>query len=218
MLVAPITTQVDTHTQLANRSFWVPPGIWCDVVNGGATFKASATGTLITELRQTLWEVPVFVKAGTMLPLAAPATSDTAMGNAIRSTGGAGGAGGADGASASNPGSTEVHWEIYHGWQQQGSGSVYEDGLWTNASFKLGPVSPEQGHATATYGTPRAVAPVSMTISLSLPAGPAPTPPLSPTTTTTSSVLVAAPSSSPVVQQFDLMLSNQAATIEVGVV
>jgi hypothetical protein len=141
---------------------------------------------MVTALMQALWEMPVFVKAGTMLALAPPATSDTAMGNAIRSASGlSSGFGGAP-----VPGLAEIHWEVYHGWQQQGAGSVFDDasGAWVNASYKMEGAS-------------------AMNISLSLPALPVTVPAKTPP------ALLAAISPA-TIQQFDIMISNKAASIQ----
>jgi hypothetical protein len=143
---------------------------------------------MVTSLMQALWEMPVFVKAGTMLALAPPATSDTAMGNAIRSAPGL--SSGFRGAPAV-PGLAEVHWEVYHGWQQQGAGSVFDDasGAWVNASYKM-----EDAYT-------------AMNISLSLPALPVAVPAKKP-----SSLLAAI--SPATIQQFEIMIANKAASIQ----
>ena len=67
MFVAPVTTPVDNQTQLAQRSLWLPPGLWVNTAHGN-TIQAGPSGRNVT-LNFTLWEVPVFVLTGTIIPL-----------------------------------------------------------------------------------------------------------------------------------------------------
>lgn len=77
------------------------------------------TGPLWLNLSYTLWEVPVFVKAGSIIPTAPPATSDTARGNAARLP-------------------ATLLWEVWHGGRTSGQGRVYEEGQGTTyASYQL---------------------------------------------------------------------------------
>jgi alpha-glucosidase (family GH31 glycosyl hydrolase) len=64
MIVAPIATPVDTVTQLATRRIWLPEGEWIEWYTGAA-LQGSAT----YERRYLLNEVPVFVKAGAIVPM-----------------------------------------------------------------------------------------------------------------------------------------------------
>jgi alpha-glucosidase (family GH31 glycosyl hydrolase) len=84
LLVAPVTSPQDARTRLANRSLWLPPGQWVDVVAGTSAGVSSSTtvngsqGTSVS-LGFTLSETPVFARVGTMLPTA------PAPGAAVRS-------------------------------------------------------------------------------------------------------------------------------------
>jgi hypothetical protein len=63
MLVAPVTTPGD----VAATSVWFPPGRWTDMFTG-ATFNGPATATL----EEPLGRMPVFVRAGGLIPEQAP--------------------------------------------------------------------------------------------------------------------------------------------------
>jgi len=63
VLVAPVTSPGNVATQ----TVWFPPGTWTDWFTG-ATFSGPATRTLTVPLDQ----MPVFVKAGGIIPLQAP--------------------------------------------------------------------------------------------------------------------------------------------------
>jgi hypothetical protein len=63
MLVAPVTSPGNVATQ----TVWFPPGSWTDWFTG-ATFTGPASRTLTVPLDQ----MPVFVKAGGIIPLQAP--------------------------------------------------------------------------------------------------------------------------------------------------
>ena len=103
MIVAPVTLPQDNNTQVAARRLWLPPGTWVDTVMGRLL-----TGPKWLNARYTLWEVPIFVRSGTVLPMAPPATSDTARGNAAREP-------------------QTLVWEVWHGGQYNGTGLVHED-------------------------------------------------------------------------------------------
>ena len=64
MVVAPIVTPVDTTDQLAKKELWIPPGEWIEWQTG-----AVLTGPRVTSRSYALDEVPVFVKAGSIVPL-----------------------------------------------------------------------------------------------------------------------------------------------------
>jgi hypothetical protein len=64
MLVAPVTTPGN----LASQTVWFPPGRWTDWFTG-ATFDGPSTRTLTVPLDR----MPVFVKAGAIIPEQAPA-------------------------------------------------------------------------------------------------------------------------------------------------
>ena len=67
MLVAPVTTP----GSVANTTVWIPPGRWIDFFTG-ATF----TGPMTTTLSVPLSRMPVFVRAGGIIPQQ-PSTSST---------------------------------------------------------------------------------------------------------------------------------------------
>ena len=70
LVVAPVTAPIDAATQLAQRSLWLPEGKWVDTVSGTEVVSGER-GTFLTH-NYTLWETPVFARAGSMLPLAPP--------------------------------------------------------------------------------------------------------------------------------------------------
>lgn len=66
LIAAPITEPQDEKSRLAKAKVWLPDGIWIDfftghIYRGGRTFNAY----------RTLDEMPVFARAGAILPLAA---------------------------------------------------------------------------------------------------------------------------------------------------
>ena len=64
MLVAPITAKADTLTGLASAKIWLPKGQWFDYFSG-----AMITGDQVIDRKYTLDQVPVFVKAGSIIPM-----------------------------------------------------------------------------------------------------------------------------------------------------
>lgn len=64
MVVAPVYGPVDANTQLHTKQVWIPPGTWIQWLRGQA-FTGPQTVTLTFELD----EIPVFVRAGAILPL-----------------------------------------------------------------------------------------------------------------------------------------------------
>ena len=64
MIVAPVTTPMADDSQLATQSIWLPPGEWVEW-SSGAHLKGSA------KLDRTfaLSEIPVYVKAGSIIPM-----------------------------------------------------------------------------------------------------------------------------------------------------
>ncbi len=71
MLVAPITAPVDANTSLASESIWLPPGTWIEWFTG-----ATIEGPARVERRFGIDEIPVYVKAGAIVPMA-PKMRDT---------------------------------------------------------------------------------------------------------------------------------------------
>ncbi|WPQ65547.1 glycoside hydrolase family 31 protein [Chitinophaga sancti] len=64
MIVAPITAKADSITHLAGKKVWLPAGQWFDYFSGGLT-----TGNKFVENKYTLDQVPVFIKAGSIIPM-----------------------------------------------------------------------------------------------------------------------------------------------------
>jgi alpha-glucosidase len=64
MIVAPITFPADTVTSLDAQRIWLPPGSWVEWFTG-----TTLEGPAKTERRFALGEVPVYVKAGAIVPM-----------------------------------------------------------------------------------------------------------------------------------------------------
>jgi len=67
VLVAPVTTQLDSSTLLATVRLWLPPGEWLEWFTG-----ARLTGPQVLERRFGLDEIPVYLKVGSIIPMAPP--------------------------------------------------------------------------------------------------------------------------------------------------
>lgn len=111
---------------------WIPPGQYYDVVGGtsrGVSSAANSKGKTVL-LSFTLFEVPIFAKGGTMLPLAPTAGEFIGFGkeNVVQPV---------IGGAAREP--ELLTWEIYGiGATTKGSGTVWEDSRGsTDASFSL---------------------------------------------------------------------------------
>jgi alpha-glucosidase (family GH31 glycosyl hydrolase) len=63
MLVAPVSTPLAADTSLATRRVWLPPGDWIEWFSG-----AQVKGGAEVERSYMLSEIPVFVKAGAIVP------------------------------------------------------------------------------------------------------------------------------------------------------
>src|SRR5690606_26235328 len=80
LVVAPVARPLDDD-QMAGVSVWLPPGRWYDTAHGQAVRVRAAAGEW-SERRYFLDEIPVFARAGAVLPASAtpggwaiPATS-----------------------------------------------------------------------------------------------------------------------------------------------
>ena len=73
LLVAPITSPRDPVTLLGSVTAWLPPGVWTDV-HTGAVLEGGRT----IALHRGLGSIPVFLKAGGVLPLAGAEETDAA--------------------------------------------------------------------------------------------------------------------------------------------
>ena len=67
LMVAPVGTPADTATGLARVSLWIPPGDWVEW-GSGARLQGPAT----LERTYLLDEIPLFVRAGAVIPMAEP--------------------------------------------------------------------------------------------------------------------------------------------------
>jgi len=65
LIVAPITVPSDLKTGLATKRVWFPPGTWSNFFTG-----KSFNGNQWHEVKATLEDIPVFAKAGAIVPLA----------------------------------------------------------------------------------------------------------------------------------------------------
>lgn len=63
MLVCPVTTKVDRKALLAKTSVWLPDGLWTDAFSG-IVYK----GGRVLDTYRGLSELPVFLKAGAIVP------------------------------------------------------------------------------------------------------------------------------------------------------
>jgi hypothetical protein len=147
LLVAPITVPQNNMTELATRELWLPPGSWIDT-NSGTEFRSSekgrylkysatyvqscfvqATMLLTCVVIRRVWEMPVFAKAGCMLPLGLqPGVSLDSFDTDLAQS--------AIGSAAREP--SLLSWEVWAGSATSGQGHVWEEsrGL-TNVSFTL---------------------------------------------------------------------------------
>ncbi len=64
MLVAPVATAVSEETRLATKSIWLPPGTWVEWFTG-----TRLQGPAKIERSFALNEIPVYVKAGAIVPM-----------------------------------------------------------------------------------------------------------------------------------------------------
>ncbi len=69
LLVSPVTTPADSATGLATRTTWLPPGDWIEWDSG-----ARLHGPKEVTRTYMLDEIPLFVRAGSVIPMAEPTT------------------------------------------------------------------------------------------------------------------------------------------------
>ena len=65
LLVAPITTPSDPKTGFASKRVWFPPGAWTNFFTG-----EQVTGGKMRDIKASLEDIPVYAKAGAIVPLA----------------------------------------------------------------------------------------------------------------------------------------------------
>ena len=67
LIVAPVTSSVDANSQLASEKIWLPAGEWVEWPTG-----QQLTGPTTIEGQFSLQQVPVYVKAGAVIPMQLP--------------------------------------------------------------------------------------------------------------------------------------------------
>ena len=67
MIVDPVTEPVDTATQLAQQSLWIPPGEWIERASG-----RHFTGPQEITRSFAINQIPVYVRAGAIIPMQPP--------------------------------------------------------------------------------------------------------------------------------------------------
>jgi alpha-glucosidase (family GH31 glycosyl hydrolase) len=65
LIVAPITTPADPKTGFASKRVWLPPGAWRNFFTG-----EQVAGGKMREVKAALEDIPVYAKAGAIVPLA----------------------------------------------------------------------------------------------------------------------------------------------------
>ncbi len=70
MIVAPVAAPLDPVSQLAKRSIWLPPGEWIEWPTG-----ARLHGPVTLDRTFRLDEIPVYVRAGSIIPMESPVQS-----------------------------------------------------------------------------------------------------------------------------------------------
>jgi alpha-glucosidase (family GH31 glycosyl hydrolase) len=73
LLVAPVVTPADAATGLAHESVWLPPGEWYCWPTG-----RHLTGPMTLEVSASIAQTPVYVRRGTILPMAPPMETSNA--------------------------------------------------------------------------------------------------------------------------------------------
>ena len=104
LLVSPVTTPIDNATRLATRSVWLPPSSSWYEVGTGALLEG---GTTLTK-GYDLTEVPLFVRAGAVVPSTDVGAGATTLGGAMSTV------------------YSALTFSIYPG-ATEGSGVAYED-------------------------------------------------------------------------------------------
>jgi hypothetical protein len=79
-IVAPVTTALDAASQLAKRSIWIPEGDWIEWPTG-----VTLRGPKLMDRSFRLDEIPVYARAGAIVPTQQGEPSETASGDASSS-------------------------------------------------------------------------------------------------------------------------------------
>ncbi len=72
MLIAPVVSPANASIGLASKTVWLPEGAWVDECLGGLY---TSDGTLTVTRNVDLSEIPIFVKAGAVIPIRPPSLS-----------------------------------------------------------------------------------------------------------------------------------------------
>ncbi|WP_229741271.1 glycoside hydrolase family 31 protein [Silvibacterium dinghuense] len=67
MIVQPVVTQMDASTQLAHEKIWIPDGEWVERDTG-----KHFTGPQLVDRNFSLDQIPVYIRAGAILPMQPP--------------------------------------------------------------------------------------------------------------------------------------------------
>ncbi len=78
LLAAPITSKRDADSLLAKTTLWMPDGVWIDFFSG-RIYRGGRTIDIYRHLEQ----MPVFARAGSIIPLARTSGNDTAIPSAL---------------------------------------------------------------------------------------------------------------------------------------
>jgi alpha-glucosidase (family GH31 glycosyl hydrolase) len=66
LLVAPIVTAANNTTSLASKTIWLPPGQWFEITT---SMVYHSTGSVMVSKDYDLTEIPMFVPAGSVVPM-----------------------------------------------------------------------------------------------------------------------------------------------------
>lgn len=67
MWIAPVVSPISQNTSMASKTLWIPPGMWIEAERGTVISGKSDGSTVVTH-EYDLSEIPVFVKAGAIIP------------------------------------------------------------------------------------------------------------------------------------------------------
>lgn len=76
IMISPIVTPASTENNLATTSVWIPPGKWISV-NTGTVIQGNSDGSTVRTKSYDLSEIPMFVKAGSIIPTIEVIPGDT---------------------------------------------------------------------------------------------------------------------------------------------
>eukprot|EP01104_Vermistella_antarctica_P006882 TRINITY_DN1757_c0_g1_i1.p1 TRINITY_DN1757_c0_g1~~TRINITY_DN1757_c0_g1_i1.p1 ORF type:complete len:948 (-),score=252.28 TRINITY_DN1757_c0_g1_i1:465-3308(-) len=67
LLVSPVTTQSNSSSLMSLKKIWIPEGVWIDTTTN-TLMEGNALGTSVMNKQYDISEVPVFAKAGVVIP------------------------------------------------------------------------------------------------------------------------------------------------------